>query len=101
MKDVKSGEVLIPGFYDGLRKFSKEEIRLLRQSGENDRDLQKETNAYKVTPFRNMPAYIAPKIFPSLDIHGIITGYTGEGPKTVIPRKATAKFSCRLVEYQH
>ena len=100
MKDVKSGEVLIPGFYDGLRKFSKEEIRLLRQSGENDRDLQKEVGAYKVTPFRNMPAYIAPKIFPSLDIHGIITGYTGEGPKTVIPRKATAKFSCRLVEYQ-
>ena len=100
MKDVKSGEVLIPGFYDGLRKFSKEEIRLLRQSGENDRDLQKEANAYKVTPFRNMPAYIAPKIFPSLDIHGIMTGYTGEGPKTVIPRKATAKFSCRLVEYQ-
>ena len=100
MKDVKTGEILIPGLYDGLRKVPKEEIRLLMKSGETDKDLQKETGTHEVTSFRNIPAYIAPKIFPSLDIHGIITGYTGEGPKTVIPRKATAKFSCRLVERQ-
>jgi len=40
------------------------------------------------------------QIFPSLDIHGIVTSYTGKGPKTVIPCKATAKFSCRVPRSQ-
>lgn len=100
MKDIKTGEVLIPGFYDGLRKIPQKEIDLLMQSGESDQLLKTEAQTYTVTEFRNMPAYISSKIFPSLDINGIIAGHTGEGPKTVIPKKAMVKFSCRLVENQ-
>ncbi len=100
MKDVKTGEVLIPGFYNDMREVPDEEIGLLMKSGESDDQLKTEAHVYEVTSCRNMPAYISSKIFPSFDIHGIIAGYTGEGPKTVIPRKATAKFSCRLVEHQ-
>lgn len=100
MKDIKNGEVLIPGFYEGMRSIPKDELDLLIKSSKSNADLKDEAHTFEAISFRDIPGYVAAKIFPSLDIHGIVTGYAGEGPKTVIPRKATAKFSCRLVEYQ-
>jgi acetylornithine deacetylase/succinyl-diaminopimelate desuccinylase-like protein len=40
------------------------------------------------------------KIFPSFDVNGIVSGYTKEGMKTIIPAEATVKFSFRLIEEQ-
>ncbi len=100
MKDINTGEVLIPHFYDDVRKIEDTEMKLLTKGSVNDTEFMKETETFKVTRMRDVSAYLAPKIFPSLDIHGFESGFTGEGPKTVIPRKARAKFSCRLVEYQ-
>ncbi len=100
MKDVRTGEVLIPGFYDGIRKIDDKERELLMKNAILDDEFQSDAGAYSLTSLRNVPSYLAPKLFPSLDIHGITSGFTGEGPKTIIPAKAHAKFSCRLVENQ-
>jgi len=101
MKDIRTGEVHIPGFYDDVRSVNQAEMRLLMKGSVTDKVFKKETETYGVTSMRNVPSFLAPKIFPSLDVHGIESGFTGEGPKTIIPRKARVKFSCRLVEYQH
>ncbi len=100
MKDTKTGEVLIPGFYDEVRNVSKKEMDLLEKGSISDQEFQKEMQAFTATTMRKVPSFLAPKIFPSLDVHGVVGGYTGEGPKTVIPKSVTAKFSCRLVEFQ-
>ena len=100
MKDVRTGEVQIPGFYDDIRIIDDKERALLMKKAVSDDEFQKDAGAYSLTSLRNVPSYLAPKLFPSLDIHGISSGFTGEGPKTIIPAKAHAKFSCRLVENQ-
>lgn len=101
MKDITTGEVHIPGFYDDVRPINSAEMKLLKRGSVKDATFKKETETFAVTTMRNVPSYLAPKIFPSLDVHGIESGFTGEGPKTVIPRTARVKFSCRLVEYQN
>ena len=100
MKDVSTGEVQIPGFYDDIRNINDKEKALLMKNTISDDEFQKNAGAFSLTSLRNVPPYLAPKLFPSLDIHGITSGFTGEGPKTIIPAKARAKFSCRLVEHQ-
>lgn len=101
MKDITTGEVHIPGFYDDVRRPNQAEMDVLMKGSVADDMFQKETGTFVVTSMRNAPSYLAPKIFPSLDVHGLESGFIGEGPKTVIPRKARVKFSCRLVEYQN
>ncbi|PIZ65329.1 hypothetical protein COY15_03465, partial [Candidatus Roizmanbacteria bacterium CG_4_10_14_0_2_um_filter_39_12] len=100
MKDVRTGEVQIPGFYDDVRKISAKEMELLFKNAMSDVEFQSDAGAYSLTSLRGVAPYLAPKIFPSLDIHGFESGFTGEGPKTIIPATARAKFSCRLVEHQ-
>jgi acetylornithine deacetylase/succinyl-diaminopimelate desuccinylase-like protein len=95
------GHITIPGFYDSVRPvpedvlqswnrlpvnqetFVKEETGISALAGEND-----------FTPFQRMWAR------PTLDVHGIVGGFTGEGAKTVIPAEATAKVSMRIVPDQ-
>ncbi len=101
MKDTTTGEVHIPGFYDDVRALNSAEMRLLMKGTVDDNTFRKEAGTFAVTSMRNVPSFLAPKIFPSLDVHGIQSGFTGKGPKTVIPNKARVKFSCRLVEFQN
>ncbi|MBP7875962.1 M20/M25/M40 family metallo-hydrolase [Candidatus Woesebacteria bacterium] len=100
LKDSSTGEVLIDGFYDDVRQLDEEELALLEKGAVTQEAFQNEMEAHGSRAFRGQSTYLAPKIFPSLDIHGLHSGFTGEGTKTVIPRKARAKFSCRLVENQ-
>jgi acetylornithine deacetylase/succinyl-diaminopimelate desuccinylase-like protein len=60
----------------------------------------REASVKSVQSLKGEKAYLASKVLPSLDINGFVSGYTGEGPKTIIPKSATVKFSCRLVENQ-
>lgn len=79
------GRVTIPGFYDDVRSLTPSERR-----------------AFNKAPF-DLAGYTTLErtgIRPSLDVNGIWGGYTGEGTKTVIPSKATAKISMRLVPNQ-
>lgn len=101
MKDLNTGKVLIPHFYNDMRKISKEEMKLLEKTKMTEEELKSEMNSFSVRTVEGVPSYVASKIEPSMDIHGIHGGFTGEGPKTVIPRTGVAKFSFRLIEYQN
>lgn len=100
MKNIKTGEILIPGFYDSVRELDEKELELLKKTKISDKQLKSETNAFTVLSKKNIPAYLISKILPSMDVHGILGGYTQPGVKTVIPSTATAKFSFRIVENQ-
>lgn len=100
MKDTRSGKVLIPGFYEEVRKLDPEEKRLLSSVKRSDVAEKREAGVYEVVSLDKENPSLSSKIYPSLDVNGMVSGYTGEGSKTVIPRLASVKFSCRLVEFQ-
>lgn len=95
-----AGNVTLPGFYDSVQPIGDgEHERLARMQQTADR-VKKETGAPELWgDSRFIPAEQT-KARPTLEINGIISGYTGEGAKTVIPSEAMAKISCRLVPDQ-
>jgi len=99
IKDVKTGKILIPKFYEKVRKIEKEELLLLKKTLKSDEEEKKEGGVFGLTEIEGFSS-LSSKIFPSFDCHGIISGFIGEGQKTVIPKEATVKFSFRLVEHQ-
>lgn len=99
MKDDK-GKITIPGFYDDVETVSDEERRLLNQVPLSDSQLM---DSIVVGELFGEEGYTTTErlgIRPSLDINGIWGGYTGEGAKTILPAKASAKVSMRLVPKQ-
>jgi acetylornithine deacetylase/succinyl-diaminopimelate desuccinylase-like protein len=99
---LKSGEghVQIPGFYDDVRELSAEEREILNQYPQTEEGLLAETGAPAVW---GEPEYTLTERMgarPTLDVHGIVGGYMGAGGKTVLPAKAHAKISMRLVPDQ-
>jgi acetylornithine deacetylase/succinyl-diaminopimelate desuccinylase-like protein len=99
LKD-KNGKIKIPGFYDDVKECSSEERSLMASrpySGENFRK-SVGVNALAGEAGYSETEWIG--IRPTLDVNGIWGGYTGEGAKTILPSKAFAKISMRLVPYQ-
>ncbi len=101
MKDAKTNKVLIPGFYKDVRKLTKLERELLLKIKKSDKEEKAEAGVYSLVSLDKQNPSLTSKTYPSLDINGIVSGFTGEGTKTIIPRRAIAKFSCRLVEHQN
>jgi acetylornithine deacetylase/succinyl-diaminopimelate desuccinylase-like protein len=99
LKD-ENGRILIPGFYDKVRPISREERELLGQLPLNKEGWLKETGAPAVwgDPDYTLVERLGAR--PTLDVHGIIGGYTGPGAKTVLPSTVHAKISMRLVPDQ-
>jgi len=94
------GRVAVPGFYDAVRSLSEAERRELAENGLSEKELIREAGVPSVW---GEAGYRVPERLgarPTLEIHGIRGGFTGEGIKTVIPAKASAKVSMRLVPYQ-
>ena len=93
----ENNRVTIPGFYDDVTPLNDEERALLAKLPDT---LLQETGARALwgdpafTPIERVSAR------PTFEIHGIVGGYSDEGVKTVIPAKATAKVSMRLVPQQ-
>src|SRR6202011_2759819 len=96
----KNFRVAIPGFYDRVAKLSSAERKALNSLPWKKKDFEKAVGA---------PGYVGEKGFtrveqlwirPTFELNGIWGGYMGEGAKTVIPAKAYAKFSTRLVPNQ-
>jgi acetylornithine deacetylase/succinyl-diaminopimelate desuccinylase-like protein len=100
MKNVHTGKILIEGYYDKVRKPSPEELKLLEKTKKPEEEEKAEGQVYHLHGVQGLPGYLAAILMPSLDVHGILSGYTGAGAKTVIPKSAMMKFSSRLVEYQ-
>jgi acetylornithine deacetylase/succinyl-diaminopimelate desuccinylase-like protein len=96
----ENGKVTIPGFYDDVEEVSAEERELLGRAPFNEEEYKK---AIKVETLSGEAGFTTSErtgIRPSFDVCGIWGGYTGEGAKTVLPSKAFAKVSSRLVPNQ-
>lgn len=95
------GKIAIPGFYDDVEDVPQAERQMIRQI---PFDEEKYKKAIGVKTLKGEDGYSTLErnsCRPSFDICGIWGGYTGEGAKTVLPSKAYAKVSCRLVAHQN
>ena len=99
LKDEK-GRILIPGLYDDVLPLSDEERRVFADLPHDDEKYRKMLGAPELFGEEGYSTLERVWARPSLDVNGIISGYTGEGAKTVIPAKASAKISLRLVPNQ-
>jgi acetylornithine deacetylase/succinyl-diaminopimelate desuccinylase-like protein len=99
LKD-RNGRITIPGFYDEVRRLPAEERRALARLPFSEKKFQKDLGA---------PALFGEKGFttlerlwarPTLEVNGLYSGFVGEGAKTVLPARAMAKVSMRLVPDQ-
>ncbi len=97
---LASGKVRIPGFYDAVVPVTPDVIRNLDRLGFDEEVYQKELGSTALAGEMEYPALARRWLRPTLDVNGIWGGYMGEGAKTVIPAKAHAKFSMRLVANQ-
>ncbi|GIW62859.1 MAG: hypothetical protein KatS3mg090_0685 [Patescibacteria group bacterium] len=100
LKDPFTNKIKIKGFYDDVKRFSDDELQILKKNIKSKRDLINESGLFDLVKINNIDFSLGSKIYPSLDVNGVWSGFVDQGFKTVIPVKAGVKFSCRLVEYQ-
>jgi acetylornithine deacetylase/succinyl-diaminopimelate desuccinylase-like protein len=96
-----NGRVTIPGFYDDVRDLSRAERRSLQDTPITEQDFKQEAGV-SATGDGEAGVYWLERIWarPALDVNGMLSGYTGEGAKTIIPARSMAKISMRLVPGQ-
>ncbi len=94
------GKVLVEGFYDSVQEITPEEREAFAALGDIDEELKEQLG---VSELHGEPGFTARErtyVRPTLEVNGIYGGFQGEGIKTVIPAKASAKITCRLVPNQ-
>lgn len=96
----ENNHISIPGFYDDVAVATKEERELLNKAPYDEKEYKDELGVKELWGEKGYTTYERTGIRPTLEINGIWGGYTGEGAKTVLPSKATAKISARLVPNQ-
>jgi acetylornithine deacetylase/succinyl-diaminopimelate desuccinylase-like protein len=96
----ENGSVTLPGFYDPVRPVSAEEHADMAKLPQDETFYLEQTGVPRLW---GEPDYLPVERVgarPTLEVNGLLSGYTGEGSKTVLPAKAMAKISCRLVPDQ-
>lgn len=96
----KDGRITIPGFYDDVATLTGKERKALNDAPFDLEEYMKELGIDEVVGEKGYTTLERTGIRPTLDCNGIWGGYTGEGAKTVLPSKANAKISMRLVPNQ-
>ena len=94
------GKVMVKGFYDKVDELSKEEREELEAAPFDLEAYKLDLDIAEVAGEQGYTTRERASIRPTLDVNGIWGGYTGEGSKTVLPSKAFAKISMRLVPHQ-
>ena len=96
----ENNHIIIPGFYDKVEEATKEERALMAKTPFSLEEYKQKLNIGDVHGEAGFTTIERTGIRPTLDVNGIWGGYTGEGAKTVLPSKANAKISMRLVPNQ-
>ena len=96
----ENGRITIPGFYDDVLEATEEERRKLNKAPFDEEEFRKALGVDELWGEKGYTVIERLGIRPTLDVNGIWGGYTGEGAKTIIPAKAHAKISMRLVPNQ-
>ncbi len=99
LKD-KDNHITIPGFYDDVLELSKSEREELNKTPFDANDYMKDLGVNELVGETSYTTLERTGIRPTLELNGIWGGYIGEGSKTVLPSKANAKISMRLVPNQ-
>ena len=96
----ENNHIAIPGFYDDVVNCSRKERQLLNMAPYDEKEFKASLGVKALRGERGYTKIERVGIRPTFDLCGMWGGYTGEGSKTVLPSKAYAKLSCRLVPNQ-
>src|SRR4051812_28363379 len=94
------GHIAIPGFYDGVAEWPAAVLAQMKGLPFDEEHFRQETGAPALGGERGFTVLEKLWTRPTCEVNGLLSGYTGEGAKTVLPAKAMAKVSCRLVPGQ-
>ncbi|MEO0065341.1 MAG: hypothetical protein RI983_667 [Bacteroidota bacterium] len=95
-----NNHITIPGFYDDVVEATSEERAKMAKAPFNESEYKSDLGVTELWGEKGYTTNERTGIRPTLEVNGIWGGYTGEGAKTVLPSKASAKISCRLVPNQ-
>src|SRR5438105_3207226 len=96
----ENGHIAISGFYDNVREWPAKIHEQMRSLPLDDKTMLKESGVDALGGEKGYTALEKLWTRPTCEVNGLLSGYTGEGAKTVLPAKAMAKVSCRLVPDQ-
>jgi acetylornithine deacetylase/succinyl-diaminopimelate desuccinylase-like protein len=100
MKD-RGGRIKIPGFYDDVVALTEEERKAWQTLPYNEKKYKKDFGIPKLFGESGYSTLERTWARPTFEVNGLLSGFTGEGAKTVLPAVAMAKVSMRLVPNQH
>jgi acetylornithine deacetylase/succinyl-diaminopimelate desuccinylase-like protein len=96
----ENNHVTIPGFYDDVVEAGPEERKLMAAAPFDEKEYMDDLGIQSVWGEKGYTTNERTGIRPTIEVNGMWSGYTGEGAKTVLPSKAYAKISARLVPNQ-
>lgn len=94
------GRIAIPGFHDAIRPWDESTLEQMRSLPFDEERFRQETGAPALGGEAGYTVLERLWTRPTCEVNGLLSGYTGEGAKTVLPAQAMAKLSCRLVPDQ-
>ena len=97
----ENNHVTIPGFYDDVVESTDEERKLMALAPYDEKEFKDDLGVKELWGEKGYSTNERTGIRPTIELNGIWGGYQGEGAKTVLPSKATAKISARLVPNQN
>jgi len=99
--DARTGKVKIPGFYDDVQRLTAVEKKAFGRAGFSTKVFKAAHELRSLRPLRDELAVMESIMaLPTFEVHGLVGGYAGPGIKTIVPHRAEAKLSTRLVPAQ-
>ncbi|MGD2067096.1 MAG: dipeptidase [Gemmatimonadota bacterium] len=95
------GHIAVEGFYDDVMEWDEETRARIRELPFDEDDFRDGVGAPALDGEEGYSVLERLWIRPTCEVNGMLSGYTGEGAKTVLPARSMAKVSCRLVPHQH